>query len=245
MDATDHTAVTNDLLHSLFSQCSVSLNGISITQASELYPYRSYLETILTYGTDTASSHLTNAFWYLDSGDLLSCDPTAAYDANTNKGFIARLNKIKQSKEIQLYGRLHSDICNVSQYLIPGVRLQIKFTKAKQFFFLMNTKTDAKAIFKFLDAQLLVNSVRPNPAILLAHYSVLNKFGNVRYNLTRVELKTFTFAKESKSLSIDNAVLGPIPKSLLFTMIKNTDFLGSIDTNSYLFRHYDLTNFTM
>jgi hypothetical protein len=36
LDATDHTAVTNNLLHSLFSQCTVSLNGISITQASEL-----------------------------------------------------------------------------------------------------------------------------------------------------------------------------------------------------------------
>jgi hypothetical protein len=49
LDATDHTSVTNNLLHSLFSQCNVTLNGISITQASELYPYRSYLETILTY----------------------------------------------------------------------------------------------------------------------------------------------------------------------------------------------------
>jgi hypothetical protein len=28
-------------------------------------------------------------------------------------------------------------------------------------------------------------------------------------------------------------------------MVKNTDFLVSIDTNPYLFRHYDLTNFTL
>jgi hypothetical protein len=37
LEATDHTAVTNNLINSLFSQCTVSLNGISITQASELY----------------------------------------------------------------------------------------------------------------------------------------------------------------------------------------------------------------
>jgi hypothetical protein len=193
LDATDHTVVTNNLLHSLFSQCTVSLNGISITQAIELYPYRSYLETILTYGTDAAFSHLTNAFCYLDDGDLLTCDPNAAYDTNTNRGFIARWNKIKQSKKVQLYVGLHSDICNVSQYLLPGVRLQIKFTKARQSFFFMNTKTDAKFIFNFLDAQLLVNGVRPNPAILLAHNTVLSKGGIARHNLTRVELKTFSF----------------------------------------------------
>jgi len=31
-------------------------------------------------------------------------------------------------------GRLHSDICNVIPYLLPGVKLQIKLTKAKWVF---------------------------------------------------------------------------------------------------------------
>jgi hypothetical protein len=36
MEATDHTAVIYNFLHSLFSQYSISLNGVAITQASEL-----------------------------------------------------------------------------------------------------------------------------------------------------------------------------------------------------------------
>ena len=44
---------------------------------------------------------------------------------------------------------------------------------------------------------------------------------------------------------MDNAVLGPIPKRLLFTMVKNTDFLGSLNTNPYNFRHYNLRRFVM
>jgi len=78
LDNTDFTAVTNNFLHSLFSQCSIALNGKLITQAAELYNYRSFFETVLTYGSDAAASHLTNGFWYLDDGDLLPCDPTAA-----------------------------------------------------------------------------------------------------------------------------------------------------------------------
>ena len=93
---TDFTAVNNNFLHSLFSQCSIALNGVTITQAAELYNYRSFFETILTYGSDAATSHLTNAFWYLDDGDLLPCDPTAA-DAK-NKGFITRWNKINRAR---------------------------------------------------------------------------------------------------------------------------------------------------
>ena len=49
---TDYTAVVNNLLHSLFSQCTIYLNGTQITQARDLYPYRAYIETLSTYGND-------------------------------------------------------------------------------------------------------------------------------------------------------------------------------------------------
>ena len=70
LDNTDFTAVTNNFLHSHFSQCSIALNGVNITQATEIYNYRSYFETLLTYGIYTAATHLTNGFWYLDGGNL-------------------------------------------------------------------------------------------------------------------------------------------------------------------------------
>jgi hypothetical protein len=95
---TDHTATVNNLLHSLFSKCSVSLNGVTITQACDLYHYRAYLETLLTYGTDAASTHLANPFWYLDGGNMLACDPTKTEATRHNKGFISRWNRCKQSK---------------------------------------------------------------------------------------------------------------------------------------------------
>ena len=46
-------------------------------------------------------------------------------------------------------------------------------------------------------------------------------------------------------MSIDNLVLGPIPKRIYFTMVKNTDFLGSMATNPFNFRHYDLDSFAL
>jgi len=102
----------------------------------------------LTYCSDAAATHLTNAFWYLDDGDLLPYDPTAA-DAQ-NKVFITRWNKIKKSKEVPLYGRIHSAICNVPLHLIPGVRMQIRLTKAKPSFYLMNKDAETKTVFNTL-----------------------------------------------------------------------------------------------
>jgi len=70
MDTADHTAVTNNFVHSLFSQWNITLNDVTITQASEHYNYRSYVKTNLTYGTDAAVTHLTNACLYRDTGDM-------------------------------------------------------------------------------------------------------------------------------------------------------------------------------
>jgi hypothetical protein len=56
LDSTDHTGVTNNLLYSLFSQCSVTLNGTPITQSTQNYSYRAMLETLLTYGIDASNT---------------------------------------------------------------------------------------------------------------------------------------------------------------------------------------------
>jgi hypothetical protein len=131
------------------------------------------------------------------------------------------------SKEMEMVGRLHSDICNVPTHLLPGVGMQIKLTKAKREFYLMNKDADSKVVFRFLDVQLLVQRVRPNPAYLIAHN---NSRAIAKYNLTRVEFMFFTFASGSQSLSIDNVVLGILPKRMLFTFMKNKDILGLVDS---------------
>jgi len=109
----------------------------------------------------------------------------------------------------------------------------------------MNKDAESKTFFKYIDANLLVNRVKPHRKVLLAHNETLAKGALARYNLTSVELKTFTFSSGAQSLTIDNAVLRPVPKRLLFTMVKNTDFLGSQNTNPFHFRHYDLRSFKL
>jgi len=132
----------------------------------------------MTHGSDAEATLLSNAYSYLDIGDMQPNDPTAeTVTTMTNKGFILRWNRISASREVQLFVRLHSDICNVPLYLLPGVRLQIRLTKARPSFYLMNKSVDSKIVFKFLDDQLLVRRVRPNPTILLAHTATLKTGG--------------------------------------------------------------------
>jgi len=106
----------------------------------------------MTYGTDAAATHLSNPYWYLDTGDMQPTDSSAEDLTTANRGFITRWHRLSASREVQLFGLLHSDICNVPLYLLPGVRLQVRLTKTRPSFYLINKSVDSKTIFKFLDA---------------------------------------------------------------------------------------------
>jgi len=56
----------------------------------------------------------------------------------------------------------------------------------------MNKSADTKTTFKFLDAYLLVRRVQPNPVIVEAQETALERGALARYNMTKVDLKTFT-----------------------------------------------------
>ena len=200
----DYTAGVNNLLHSLFSQSTISLNGTQITQASQLYCYREYLETLLTYGTDPAESHLRMAFWELYGGNFKAgdCSKPAEF---SNAGFCARWNHTKNSQGVQMYCRIHADICSVTLLLNSGVKNQIKLTKAKSSFYLLTTKENGKVYFKIQEALLYAKRIKPCPSVLTGHTVTRLAGYPITYNLTRVELKTFTFSSGSQSLSIDDA----------------------------------------
>jgi hypothetical protein len=122
-------------------------------------------------------------------------------------------------------GRVHGDLFNVPRLLLPGVHLHIKFTKSKNDFYVMSTKADTGAIFKFLAATLQVRHVKPPPTIQLAHAKALEKV-NARY-MTTVVLK-HSFGAGSKSVSTEN-VVGTLPNAS--SSLRNVYFTGSADTN--------------
>jgi hypothetical protein len=83
---TDKVGPVNNFLHSLFSQVYVTLNGTMITNSTNTYPYRAYIETLLSYGPPAKKSHLTASSFFIDeAGKMYVSDPKAAA-ADGNKG---------------------------------------------------------------------------------------------------------------------------------------------------------------
>ena len=115
------------------------------------------------------------------------CDPMAeTHTASTNDGFIVRWLKLSGCRNVQIFGRLHTVLCNVPLFMLPGVQLQIKLTKAQPIFYLMNKTADSKSTLKFLHPYPTVKRVQLNPLTLSAHDKALTKWALALYNITRV-----------------------------------------------------------
>jgi len=92
----------------------------------------------MTYGTEAKATHLSNAYWFHDTGDMQPKGTSAeTLTATAKRGIITPLNKLSVSRDVLLFGRLHSDVCKVLPYLLPVVRLQIRLTKAPPSYYLM------------------------------------------------------------------------------------------------------------
>ena len=72
LDAAAPVGPVNNWLHSLFSQVDVFLNGTLVTQSTNTYAYRAFVETLLTYGVGAKSTQLTNQLWYKDKASRMS-----------------------------------------------------------------------------------------------------------------------------------------------------------------------------
>jgi len=78
-DIDPDTAVgpVNNWMHSLFSQVDVSLNGTLVTPSTNTYPYRAYIETLLSHGKEAKDKQLTSVLLRKDTaGHMDATDDT-------------------------------------------------------------------------------------------------------------------------------------------------------------------------
>ena len=108
-----------------FSDVRVSLNEKLVSPPTSLYPYRAYIETLLSYGPAVKESQLTGVIWYKDTPghqDKWTTD---------NKGFTSRKALTAQRKSVQMMGKLHLDLCCQEKYLLNRVDLKIKLRRSR------------------------------------------------------------------------------------------------------------------
>ncbi|XP_078693744.1 uncharacterized protein F54H12.2-like [Branchiostoma floridae x Branchiostoma belcheri] len=232
-------------LHSLFQQVDVSLGGKLITDATNCYPYRAYLETLLNFGSEAKQTQLTSSLFYQDTpGKLHLVDPYPAGDnPDANEGLVKRANMTRESHEVDLVGPLHVDLFFQDRYLLSKVDVKIKLHRAKHQFSLMSQGGEQYKVV-ITEASVFLRKVNLLPTYQLSIESRLNK-ETAKYPLRRIQVKPFTISQGNHSVSNDNLFLGQVPKRVVIALVDNAAFQGSYGTNPYNFQHFNLNHISL
>ena len=230
----------NLLLHSMFSQVDVSLNGKLVSSSTNTNPYRAIFEDLLSYGPAAKDSQLTSALFYKDrAGYLDETDPTKV-DADANTGLKARYNHTKESKSVEMVGRIHEDIFNLDRLMINGVDMRLKLTRSKNAFCMLSPVPAADFKLVVEDAILFIRKEKISPAVLLAHAGSL-RHATAKYPLRRVDFKIFSIPRGALNFSQDNCFNGGIPKRIVLALVDNDAYSGNFAKNPFNFKTNNLS----
>ncbi|KAJ8030074.1 hypothetical protein HOLleu_29650 [Holothuria leucospilota] len=240
----DAVGPVNLFLQSLFNQVDVALNGREISSATPTYPYRAMIETLLNYSHATKMDQLTSALFYKDTaGKMDVADPGAAAAA-ANMGLKKRSRFTNGSKEVELIGRLHSDIFCQEKYLLSGVDLRLKLTPSKDSFVLMSSGQDPEYRVMLQQVSLFVRKVKIAPSVLIAHAKALES-DTAKYTVRRVQTKILSVPAGNYSLNEDHVFLGQLPKRIVIACVDSDAFNGSYTKNPFHFKHNKINNLAL
>lgn len=230
----EDVAPSNYFLHTLFSQVDIALNDTLISASENTYPYRAYLEATLGYSPSAKKGHLTASLFYRDSTNHFE---DTQGDGNT--GLKARRQAAARSREIDMMGRLHTDLMHQERYMLPGVDVKIKLIPSKSAFNLI--AHDRAVGYKTIitHASLFVRKAKVNPAVSLAHEKALEK-ATAKYPMKRVLLKTFSIPRGQLSHVQDNLFLSQTPTRIVIGLVDTASFNGEYTRNPFNFKTHRL-----
>jgi hypothetical protein len=147
-----------------------------------------------------------------------------------------------QSREVDLLGRIHSDIFFQSRYVLNEVNVKIKLTRSRDAFCLIASGDQSfKVKIGLTAAAMIVRKVKVSPSVYLAHAKTLETF-LAKYPLKRAICKAFTIPAGYLDSSQEKLFSGQLPTRLIVGCVDNRadrnrnvafDFNNNIDYNEY------------
>ncbi len=226
-DQSDLPVLVNNSLHSLFSECSVTANGVKVSSANGLYAHKSFIETEFSHGKDAKDT------WLKCQGYTYETDP-AADPTNARKALF------RQSTVQHYFGKLAIDFFSCEKHLISGVALRISFRKSNDDFVVISDGADKHYRVEITEANLYVRKMTVSDEVVTAiERTLLKTPAMYRYN--EVISKSFLASTGARSWKHEDIFNKEPIRRMVIALNTNQDFLGSNQSNPFHYRKFDLS----
>ena len=227
----------NNLVGSLFSQCSIYFNNVLIENVTD-YAFISYLTTLLGYDKDAKTSALEYLVgWYEDK--------PGAFNLDTNPAFQKRIRYLLlNGRECHLKCKLALGITHMHRFIPNHISIKIVLHRKKpefafQFLGLESAKPAGEYTLEITRATFEVRRVKVLPSVLQNYEEQLSKELG-QFPFKRLQCRAFNLQKDQTDVTLQNMFSGELPSSVLICMVPNSTYNGDLYSNSYNLEHLDL-----
>lgn len=227
--------------NTLFENIELYLNGELIESGNNLYPYKSFMQTFLSYGSETKDNQLALSGYYPDTGDIDTDAIRTAMsaDACANKGLRKRYALSRLSQPFASIAPLHLDFCTQKKYLQNRTRVKIRLSRVDAKFGLISSAANPSFSYVIQQAYLLVRMIRPRESLRLAVEDAISTT-EAKYPLKRCEMRFYTFAGNSNTLNEPNLYSGHLPTRIALGLVETRALDGDWQKSPFNFKPFDV-----
>ena len=230
---TDSPYFSNNALHSLFSECTVSANGVKLSNTNGNYAHKAFIETEFSSGRTAKSTWLVcQCYYYEDEPAKIHGADNRATDVAARKALVA------DSLECSLLGKPASDILTCDKHLLSGVTLRISFRRSPNDFTVISDSNKHYRV-KIVEANLYVRKMTVTDHVLSAIEKTLLKTPAV-YRYTEVLPRTFLATAGIRSWSQEDIFSKEPVRRMIIAMSTNQSYLGTNRTNPFHYQKFNL-----
>lgn len=241
--ATTDVGPINNLLHSMFTNVDIELNGKPVSDPTGLYPYVAQVATLLETSEDAQKNRGQLALYYHDPSPALagfsSLIPTSGIAPNP--GLNSRRVAMGQARRMILRGKLFADIFQMNRPLMPGVSLKIRLIPSSDQFLLVTPTSQTQVAY-----QLRIEVATLKLKILKATSTYALEFENslmhktAQYPLTVKRSKIFTIPNGQTSFTEHHLITGERPEHVTVLMVTDASRSGGYQQNPFNFVHSNI-----
>ena len=158
----------DNVLHSLWSGCNVTMNGELVSTTNQKYMYKSFFETVLNNSSLTKQFQLKTSGYFGDNGNK-----DINFMQNWNKGMEEHFVAFRNGNKVELMGFLLSDIMTIQGAIVNGVEISITMIPNTDNIHLQSFKNNKFGRIVIDDIYMYVCKRQFSTEVILAHADLM------------------------------------------------------------------------
>ena len=225
----DTPYLVNTPLSSLFSECTMSLNGEKISTTNANFAHKSFIETKFSTGNDAKKTWLACQCYYYED------NPSGIDGANGRAEDVAERKRIVAASTLfRLFGNIDCDFSSSDKHLISGVTIRLSLRQSPNDFVIMS---DYRV--EITEANLYMRKMTVTDFVLSSIEKTLLKTP-AKYNYIEVLPRVFLATTGVQSWRQEDVYAKEPVRRMILAMSSNTAYLGTNRTNPFHYQKFQL-----